>query len=508
MTSLYDKELQEATLFELFKSDTQSDLEKALKVAQTNIIDKILKVPDTSQWTKTHLNAVKKKIDEEINKAYNPVFDDLQKELPKIASVVGMNILGPDYLEIPTETLKDIVNPNRIVQGYGAKELFKVTNDNHARQLKVLTASGVAQGKNANTIAREVQNKHSKLTKGQLKTAMFTSISEARAIARHESFTELESLGVIIGYEYLATLDSHTSEYCRNHDGRKYYKEINQIQHNINVHFNCRSLFKPITKSSQASDTRAASGGPVEGSETYGSWFSKQPTDFQKVVLGSKKYKAYQEGSYVIGGLPDVVGKTLGLEAISAALSESEEVFDVEKLPVESVDALKAWTGEDYTKIRNHYLGSSELSAKQREIWNNIFDLKGNSKADTVYRGISIEDKTLMDKILKVKVGDDMTDLAPSSWSSDEEVAHSFMAELSGQRVSVMFKLKGSKDKLYDIASLSQYSDEMEHLMAPGVKLKVKDVIVTQKTYYNTATKKWTDFPGEYSKIVTITLGE
>jgi SPP1 gp7 family putative phage head morphogenesis protein len=231
-------------------------------------------------------------------------------------------MLGVDFYKVPTKVIDEITKSTRLIQGYEAKELFKVTSDNHARQLKVLVGAGVAQGMPASKIIQNIKQKSTKLTKGQLKTSVFTSITEARAVTRHDSYKKLESLGVVKGYEYVSTLDSRTSEYCRDHDGRKYYKEIDEIASEINVHFNCRSVFKPI---SSKETTRASIDGPVPANETYSEWFKRQPEDFQKTTLGSKKFKAYKSGAYKIGGLPDVRGTSLSLEKINETLQDHYE---------------------------------------------------------------------------------------------------------------------------------------------------------------------------------------
>lgn len=316
--AIYDRNLQESTLFELFQSEAHSDTIKALKLAQTEIAAKILLIEDNT-WTKKRLKRIQKLIDTEIAKSYSGLLPGLQAELPGIAEITAKNMLLTKFDKVPTKVISEITSGSFNVQGYEAKKLFGTISENHARQLRVLVGSGVAQGKPSKTIVNELMTKSSKLSKAQLKNAVFTTITEARAVSRHESYKKMEKLGVITGYQYVATLDGRTTEYCRNHDNRIYRKGIDDISTEINVHFHCRSVFAPLTASSET-DTRASMNGPVPD-ESYGTWFSRQPEKFQKTVLGAKKFEAYQNGSYKIGGLPDVIGKTLTASAISSALS-------------------------------------------------------------------------------------------------------------------------------------------------------------------------------------------
>lgn len=324
--SLYDRNLQESTLFELFQSEALSDTLKALKLAQATITAEILAIEDNT-WTKKRLTKVQKMINTEIAAAYAGLLPNLQGELPGLVEITMKNVLLTDFTSVPTKVISAITSKTFNVQGYDAQELFGTISENHARQLRVMVGAGVAQGKPSQKIVNDVMMKHSSLSKGQLRNAVFTTITEARAAARHESYSQMEKLGVITGYQYVATLDGRTTEYCRDHDGRMYKnKSINEIASEINVHFHCRSVFAPVTATS-SHETRASMNGEIPD-ETYGSWFSRQPDHFQRKVLGAKKYEAYKAGSYKIGGLPDVVGQTLTAASIAATLSKTAEDQD------------------------------------------------------------------------------------------------------------------------------------------------------------------------------------
>lgn len=324
--SIYDRNLQESTLFELFQSEAHSDTLKALKLAQATIVAEILAIEDNT-WTKKRLTRIQKMIDKEIAKAYSGLLPGIQQELPGLVEITMKNMLVTDFAGVPTKVIDKITSKTFNVQGYEAKELFGTISANHARQLRVIVGAGVAQGRPSKRIVNELVTKNSKLSKAQLKNAVFTTITEARAAARHESYKQMEKLGVITGYQYVATLDGRTTEYCRDHDGRMYKnKSIDEIQGQINVHFHCRSVFAPVTETS-SHETRASMNGEIPD-ENYSSWFSRQPDHFQRKVLGKKKYEAYKNGSYKIGGLPDVIGQTLTATSIASTLSKTAEDQD------------------------------------------------------------------------------------------------------------------------------------------------------------------------------------
>lgn len=232
---MIDLNIKETSLFEIYNSSSYNDTFIALKLADEKIQNAILKTK--GEFTKKKLNEIKTEINNEINKAYGGLFENMQTEVSAVSNVVAGAYVS-NY-SLPNSVIDELINSKRQIQGYGFKELFDLTESNHARQLRVLLSSGVAQGHNAMKIAREIGVKNSKLSKGQLKTNIYTTIAESRTVARHKSYEQLENEGIIKGYIYDATLDGRTTIYCREHDQRRYNQPINEIQHLINTHFNC-----------------------------------------------------------------------------------------------------------------------------------------------------------------------------------------------------------------------------------------------------------------------------
>lgn len=468
--SLYDRNLQESTLFELFQSESYSDTVKALKLAQTEITNKLLTVKDGT-WTKKRLTSIQKLIDKEIAASYAGTLKTLQGELPGIADITAKNVLTKSFNKVPTKLIDQITADDFNVQGYHAKELFGTISSNHARQLRVLVGSGVAQGKPTKTIVNELMVKNSKLSKGQLKNAVFTTITEGRARVRHESYKQLEKLGVITGYQYIATLDSHTSEYCRNHDHRKYMnKTIDEIQGEINTHFHCRSIFAPLTKSTEDT-TRSSQFGPIP-EEPYGSWFGKQIEAFQKTVLGNKKFDAYQKGDYKVGGLPDVVGKVMTVEAIASTMAAiGQEAINLQ-------EALERWTTESASLRAGYY--SDDIDPGMESLFGTAPTYDG-----TMYRGLTFKpsDPNLSKFGSEgLNVGDTFTDIAPTSWSTDRQVGVNFG---SFRKEKILFVLEDGQG--YDIQdyAIQKYKYQKEVLLRPSETLIVTKVEIMTENYYD-----------------------
>lgn len=451
MSSYYNRVLQESTLFELFKSEAYTDTEKALRVASASISDKLLSVKDGS-WSQKRLKSVQASVGEEITKAYGGLFESLNEELKDVSSIVVSNM----DTKVPISSLDELLKPDRLVQGYEAKKLFKVTQDNHARQLNVLIASGVSQGKPAASIVRDLTLKNTKLTKGQLRNAVFTTVTEARAATRHEAFKALERSGVVEGYEYVATLDSSTTEYCRNHDNKRYRKSISEISHMINVHWHCRSVFVPFTKTTNVA-SRASQFGPVPN-ESYGKWFSKQDKDFQKLALGNSKFKDYIAGAYTVTGISSIVGPAVSSEAAATQLAS---VFNPYHYAKDDGDLGEA--------IYNRSIAPKIIDPKLDDLFTAH---KENNKASEIFKGIEVTKSSIYED---AKVGDIVFDNYPTSWSSSASVGEHFtmvhMKERSND--SIFVRMISAEGVGYEVSKLSDKPAESEVLVKPAQKLKV-----------------------------------
>jgi len=298
MIDYFDLSLREASLYENYQSKGYSDLLISLKIADERIAQKILST--NGEWTKTRLKEVKRLVNDEINQAYGGLFAQTGKDSVAVAQIVADATLGT-LATIPTATLNDLISSTRPIRMseeavYTFKELLGISQDNHARSLRTLISSGVAQGLTAEQIVREFKIKSTKLSKGQLRSNIFTIITNSRATGRYTAYKELEKAENHKGYIYSAKLDNRTSDYCSSHHNKRYYKPIEEISHLIHVHGNCRSQFIAISRLE------------INESEMqeYNEWYEKQSTEFKKSTLSKFSYEQYNKGNYLVNGLSDL----------------------------------------------------------------------------------------------------------------------------------------------------------------------------------------------------------
>jgi hypothetical protein len=145
----------------------------------------------------------------------------------------------------------------------------------------------------------------------ELATVVQTALSHTAQTARGAFYDA--NADVIKALKWTSTLDSLTSPMCRVRDGLLYDPASHKpLGHKIpwlggpgRLHFNCRSVSTPITKSFRelglAIDdlppgTRASMDGQVPADMTYAQWLKKQSAERQDEILGPVRAKRFRAG--------------------------------------------------------------------------------------------------------------------------------------------------------------------------------------------------------------------
>ena len=184
--------------------------------------------------------------------------------------------------------------------------------------------AGVFSGESSNQIARKLIGKldfnslkaggQAKLAAHQIRTVVKTSVNQVQNQASQAVYAANKKIAP--KYEYVATLDSKTSDVCKRLDGRKfeYNKGPTPPQH-----FNCRSTTVPVVDYEGLSKrkgfedlkqppvgkvvSRPSATGRVPQGTQYGDWLLTQEKKLQIKTLGSEgKVKIFKKLGEKIGG--------------------------------------------------------------------------------------------------------------------------------------------------------------------------------------------------------------
>jgi len=179
---------------------------------------------------------------------------------------------------------------------------------------------------------------------------MNVSTREAEALVRTSvqtisnevlSQTYEDNQDVLKGRQFVATLDLRTTEICRAYDGAIFDFDDNptpdspvqlEFPGNPPLHWNCRSVLVPITKSWDelsglkgipeiGDSTRASMDGQVSDKLDYEDWLRGQSEERQIAVLGPGKYELWKDGGLTMQQMIDQQGNPLTIDELRAQMA-------------------------------------------------------------------------------------------------------------------------------------------------------------------------------------------
>jgi len=198
----------------------------------------------------------------------------------------GQGLTLEPFLKSYTEDQIALIN-GKIAQGFAEGQ----TNSQIIQALRGTKANNYADG----VLAVVDRN-----TKAMVRTA----VQNASSAARQEIWNENTDL--IVGVQWVSTLDSRTTEQCQALDG-----QIFPVDEGIRppIHYNCRSTTAPVladdVKFLQQGGKRPAKGENADGKleieqvsnkTTYYEWLKTQPDQFQDSVLGVDRADLFRNG--------------------------------------------------------------------------------------------------------------------------------------------------------------------------------------------------------------------
>lgn len=201
-----------------------------------------------------------------------------------------------DFITPSPRKLRAIVN-SRPMEGRLLKEWFDDLTPASQRRVKSAIQSGMVRGQNPRVIARDVRRQLN-ITTRQAQTITRTAVTHTSNHAREETYVENKSM--VKQVQYVATLDTRTSDICISLDGKVF---------NVGegprppMHHQCRSTTVPVLRSAEELGItglppleRRAMNGIVPAKTTYADWIKKQPASIQNKALGKTRAELLRAG--------------------------------------------------------------------------------------------------------------------------------------------------------------------------------------------------------------------
>jgi len=213
--------------------------------------------------------------------------------------------------------------------------------EDRGRMIRNAVRAGYVEGRTASEIVRTIRGTRARgyadglleRSRRELGTIVNTALSHTAQTAR--TLAVEANLDLIKAVRWVSTLDSRTSPPCRLRDGLRYTPDTHKpIGHTVpwgqgpgRLHFNCRSVSVPVTKSWRelgidADDapaaTRASMDGQVPAETTYPEWFARQSAARQDEIVGVERGRLYRAGKVSFDRFYDDKGRFLTLAQLLA----------------------------------------------------------------------------------------------------------------------------------------------------------------------------------------------
>lgn len=315
MTSYLDLVIKYQALLERLKTGSVRDFMAQLKKLERQIIRTIQDNPDLSTFSRTRLNGILRQLADDQKTIMDNAVAELEKTSKQIAALSAsseiealrktVNLKGTKLASFSrsklfSEAIKQPLNTNGDLLEPWIRDFTNRENRRVSSAIRLAHSRGLT---NDETIRLLVGGRNSKgildTTRTNAAAVTRTSIQHISSAAQHNVWTSNEA--IVEGYTFLATLDTRTSDICREFDGQKFKFGEGPVPP---LHPNCRSRtiatiadeFSFLSRGR----TRSAEDGPTTAKTTYYEWLSRQTKAEQEKVLGPTKTKLFRDSGLSI----------------------------------------------------------------------------------------------------------------------------------------------------------------------------------------------------------------
>ena len=459
---------------------------------------------------------------------------------------------------LPPAATLSVLASNTLIQGEVVGEYWKTQNaqitGNFIRQMRI----GITGGENLQSLIQRVRGtKAANYADGIMKVAKNKAEALVRssvAAVNNEALikTYQANADLFNGYQWLATLDSRTSDICKARSGLTWDMDFQPIGHGIGwtappAHFNCRStvigVLKPwadlankplpavgagtlkeeLTKSLTArglspalisraiNKTQQSMDGFVAGDINFEDWLKGKSERFQKAILGEQKWELWNNGKIGFVDLVDQksiprsieelkalvdAGKTSPLMANKAAKEAAKQQAEAAALAAKAAQKAENAAQAQIDEILAGTGGANKKKVYDKLQKDGIGGLSATqimAKVDEGVAQINITANVAKAK-KKLKEGKPLSQTEAAAWATvDDDLKAAYLATLEAE--SAVFK---KLDDLIESAKADNEFDKLfdsEHLFLKARKafvkanLKNQDYLVSELNVIMTETQ-------------------
>lgn len=188
-----------------------------------------------------------------LTKAFENSYYHTMYDFYKDKNIKALELMQKHDVAISKEAIKKILEIPWSGSNY-SKRIWK-RQFNIANKVKELVVRNIIEGKSVESLTREVTKEFGQDYRNALKTLIHTETAFVKSQADKEVYTKLD----IKEYEFVATLDTKTSEVCRKLDGKHFKVDEAVAGKNYPpMHPRCRSLTIRYKPENYEKNTRTA----------------------------------------------------------------------------------------------------------------------------------------------------------------------------------------------------------------------------------------------------------
>jgi SPP1 gp7 family putative phage head morphogenesis protein len=372
-TDIYDKSIDRSAMIRLYERRLNGKVELTLNGHRVKV-DKLIRKANLSH---KGFIALREAIDQQLQKTFKGIYretstslislmkDQMSYTYQSIDNTIGQiwKTERPNRMVAENIVLNKPLHADRtLLEGWAGVSLGE------RKRLESVIRQGIAEGKTVDQIALMVRrgNIHN-ITMMQSKALVITATTSVHAQADQLVYAANEKS--IVGWQYVAVLDSRTTPICSHRDGTIY--PVGDTRHLPPAHFRCRSTTIPVFKSwSDIANLEGVANvrrrnirnltpsqvayydGLSPAKESYDTWLRRQPTDIQLRHLGDyNKVEIFRRGELTIDKFTNDEGNSIGLRELRQ-LSLPVVPSDTKKFAIakEKLDAMQlgATSPEDF----------------------------------------------------------------------------------------------------------------------------------------------------------------
>lgn len=313
-------ESRHAVFVNRFAGGLHNEFIPFLESMQRQIRAQLRDNPETTEWTRRRLNAQLRDVGQLMQAVFDDystgLFDNLEEfsgseaqfEVNALSTVINSDSID---VSLPSANQAFAAVTSRpLVFGESAPLLRPFVRDWESSQItrvQNVIRAGFFQGQTIEQMVRSVSGRNGTLDKQvrqSNRAIVRTAVNHVSSVARQATFDQNDD--IVIGYQWVSTLDSRTSTQCRTLDGTIFLRRnaATQNQPLPPIHIGCRSATAPILDQRFAIDesdatraSRGAEGGQqVNASQSYYSWLKTQPDSFVIETLGRTRGQLFLNG--------------------------------------------------------------------------------------------------------------------------------------------------------------------------------------------------------------------